>query len=357
AVLDSGIADHRLFEGVKIDSYNWVSDDRVKASARGHGTAVASILGGESGIAPEARLLDFRVLDAAGQGSSFDVAEAIVRAADLGADVINLSLGLYQETVHLHEAVRYAHQKGSLMVAAAGNDALTQLPFPAAYAEVLAVTAVDGNGLHAGFSNRSKGIDVAAPGVGVVVADPEGQERQINGTSAAAPFVSGTLAALLSENPGGAPENAVRLLKAQLNEAGAPGMDASYGGGLVDWDRLREREASDLQDLAVAAIHMELGSQPGTRVPVKVVVQNRGTTWIPAAQLTVVQTGEATEEFMITSLAPGAIAERTVYRHLPSAGMDAVVEMGASVALEDGTADRRPENNTRFTRFTPAKLD
>ena len=357
AVLDSGIADHRFFEGVEIDSYNWVSDDRVKASARGHGTAVASILGGESGIAPEARLLDFRVLDAAGQGSSFDVAEAIVRAADLGADVINLSLGLYQETVHLHEAVRYAHQKGSLMVAAAGNDALTQLPFPAAYAEVLAVTAVDGNGLHAGFSNRSKGIDVAAPGVGVVVADPEGQERQINGTSAAAPFVSGTLAALLSENPGGAPENAVRLLKAQLNEAGAPGMDASYGGGLVDWDRLRERETSDLQDLAVAAIHMELGSQPGTRVPVKVVVQNRGTTWIPAAQLTVVQTGEATEEFMITSLAPGAIAERTVYRHLPSAGMDAVVEMGASVALEDGTADRRPENNTRFTRFTPAKLD
>lgn len=169
--------------------------------------------------------------------------------------------------------------------------------------------------------------------------------------------MSGTLAALLSEDPDGSPENAVRLLKAQLNEAGAPGIDASYGGGLVDWDRLRERETSDLRDLAVAAIHMELGSQPGTRVPVKVVVQNRGTTWIPEAELTVVQAGQDTEEFLITSLAPGAIAERTLYRYLPSAGVDAVVEMGAQVALEDGTADRRPENNTRFIRFTPAKID
>lgn len=357
AVLDSGIAEHPSFAGVEINVYNWVSDDRTKTDARAHGTAVASILGGKTGIAPEARLLDFRVLDGAGQGTSFAVAEAIVRAVDLGAEVINLSLGLYQETAVLREAVRYANQQDILMVAAAGNDALTRLPYPAAYPEVLAVAAVDGNGLHAGFSNRSQGIDFAAPGVGVVVADAEGHNRRINGTSAAAPFVSGTLAALLSENPKLTPEGAVRLLKAQLNEAGAPGVDMEYGGGLLDWDRLRERETPDFQDMALASIFLDKSSQPGTRVPLRVVVQNRGTVWVPEAELVVAQLGEQTEKFMITSLAPGAIAERTVFRQLPPAGTDALFEIGARITLGDGAVDRRPENNLKVARYQAANLD
>lgn len=357
AVVDSGIADHAVFEAVKIDSDDWVKKDRAKLAVKAHGTGVASIVSGSLGIAPEARLLDFRVLDGEGVGSSFAVAAAIVAAADRGADIINLSLGLYRETHVLREAVRYANEKGVLMVAAAGNDGLAKLVYPAAYPEVLAVTAVDEKGRHAVFPNRSEAIDVAAPGVGVAVADPEGGYRQVSGTSAATPFVSGTLAALLSEDRGLSPEAAVRLLKEHLNEAGAPGIDAEYGGGLLGWARLRERETRDLQDVAVAAIHLEPGSLRGTRVPIKVVIENRGTAWMPKAELLVWQTGEEMEKFTISSLAPGAIAERAVFRHLTPSEEEVGVEIGARVSLEDGVQDQRPENDIRVARFKAASAE
>lgn len=351
AVVDSGIAEHVVFDAVAIDSDDWVAKDRAQSAAKAHGTGVASIVAGKLGIAPEAKLLDFRVLDGEGVGSSYAVAAAIVSAADRGADIINLSLGLYRETHVLREAVRYANEKGVLMVAAAGNDGLARLVYPAAYPEVLAVTAVDGQARHAVFPNQSKAIDFAAPGVGVTVADPEGGFRQVSGTSAATPFVSGTLAALLSEARGLTAETAVQLLREHLNEAGAPGIDAQYGGGLLDWDRLRERETSDVQDLAVAAIYLEPGLLPGTRVPIKVVIQNRGTAWMPKAELVVAQTGEEAEKFVISSLAPGAIAERTVFKHLPSLGEEVAIEMGARVSLEEGARDQRPENDERVARF------
>jgi subtilisin family serine protease len=301
--------------------------------------------------------LDFRVLDGDGQGSAFMVAEAIVRAVDMGAALINMSLGLYRETTLLREAVRYADEQGVLMVAAAGNDGLPRLTYPAAYSAVLSVTAVDGSGRQAVFPNRSESIDFAAPGVGVVVADPEGGYRQISGTSAAAPFVSGTLAALLSTDLTQSPEAAVRLLEKHLNEAGALGSDEKYGGGLLDWDRLRERNTQDFQDVALAAIHMDLDSQPGTRVPINVVVQNRGTAWLPEVELAVVQLGEATEHFTITSLAPGAVAERTVYRLLPSKGFENAIELGARAGLKDANQDQRPENNAHLARFQSTEVE
>jgi hypothetical protein len=354
AVIDSGIAEHAVFESVSIESNDWIGGGRVRPVDKAHGTGVASILAGSSGIAPEAKLLDYRVLNAEGVGTSYAVASAIVRAVDQGADIINLSLGLYHETHVLNAAVQYAAEKGVIMVAAAGNDGFAQLVYPAAYPEVLAVTAVDGQGRHAVFPNRSDVIDIAAPGVGVAVADSEGGYRLVSGTSAATPFVSGTLAALLSEDSNLTPEAAVHLLKAHLNEAGAPGVDAEYGGGLMDWDRLRERETRDFHDLAVASIHLEPGSLPGTRAPFKVVIQNRGTAWMPKAELVVLQRGQTSEKFVISSLAPGAIAERTVFRHLPAVGDEEGVEIGARVSLEADERDQRPENDIRVARFRAA---
>ncbi|CAI8282394.1 MAG: Subtilisin BL [Opitutia bacterium UBA7350] len=351
AVVDSGIADHAAFDAVEIESNDWVKEDVSEIEARAHGTAVASILGGKMGLAPEARLLDFRVLDKDGEGSVFAVAEAIVRATDMGAHIINLSLGLYQETALMREAVRYADANGVLMVAAAGNDAQARLPYPAAYSEVLSVTAVDGLGLHAGFSNRSERINFAAPGVGVYAADPKGNYRSINGTSAATPFVSGTLAALLSEEPHISGAEAIRLLQSHLNEAGASGADPEYGGGILDWDRLRNRAIRDYEDLALASIHLDRATLPGTRAAFKVVVQNRGTVWIPKAELIVAEPGAAKEQFTITSLAPGASSERTVYRQLPPREVEATLVIGAQVRLEEGALDRRPENNNRMAQF------
>src|SRR5690606_921845 len=159
---------------------------------------------------------------------------------DRGAAIINMSLGLYADADVVREAVHYAHDKGVVMVAAAGNDAFTQLAYPAAYPEVLAVTAVDAAGRQALFPNQSTTIDFAAPGVGLLAAAVDDRVESFSGTSAAAPVVTGTLAALISEDPSWTPIQAVAVLQRYLNDAGAAGIDPVYGAGVLDWDRLRE---------------------------------------------------------------------------------------------------------------------
>ena len=162
-----------------------------------HGTAMAGIIAGHGhgpgdadgvmGIAPQARILPVRVIledtdpqrkkARASRGGA--LAEGIRWAADHGADVINLSLGDDSRTAHPDaaedNAVQYALRKGIVVVASAGNNGQHGSPvsYPAAYPGVLAVTAVDHNDRHAAFSTSRWYAAVAAPGVDVVIADPD----------------------------------------------------------------------------------------------------------------------------------------------------------------------------------------
>ena len=196
-ILDSGIEAHPQFDDVYIVHID-LAGGGVAGPGAAHGTAVASIIAGSEGIAPAAELFVVRVLDDEGMGNSFHVAEGIVQAVDLGVDVLNMSLGVYQDTQLMREAIRYAEDNDVIMVAAAGNDGYTQMPYPAAYPQVLSVTAVDSVGRQALFPNQSSSIDFAAPGVGVLTAKENGGTMLFSGTSAAAPFVTGTLASILS---------------------------------------------------------------------------------------------------------------------------------------------------------------
>ncbi len=351
-VLDSGVEDHAYLEAVNIDSID-LTGRGISGAGSGHGTAVASIIAGQEGIAPAADLLVLRVLDDQGIGSSFDVAAGIVQAVDQGARVINLSLGLYQDAPVLREAVRYAHQQGVILVAAAGNDGYHKLPYPAAYPQVLSVTAVDGRGRHAVFPNRSKSIHLAAPGVGILTAGEEGDTQLFSGTSAAAPFVTGTLAALLSADPNLSQQQAVDLVNHHLDEAGAIGADRFYGGGLLNWDRLRERKTKDIADVALAEIYLQPDAQPGTTVPVEVTVQNRGTSWLTAGKLTVLTDDSIPQEFTVGSLAPGQTTTRKVYVTVPTLQSDKKLQIAARVLAEDSDRDVRPENNSRAIFFKP----
>ena len=351
-ILDSGIEVHSTFDDVYIVDID-LAGAGVAGPGAGHGTAVASIIAGRDGIAPAAELFVVRVLDENGSGNSFHVADGIIQATDMGVHIINMSLGVYQDSRLLREAVQYATEQGVLIVAAAGNDGYMRLPYPAGYSGVLSVTAVDQQGRQALFPNQSMQIDFAAPGVGVVAAAAEGGTQSFSGTSAAAPFVSGTLAAMLSADPGRTSRQTVELLKRYLNDAGAPGVDPVYGAGVVDWDRLRERATPGILDAAVASIHLDPAALPGTTMPIEVTVQNRGTRWFSGADLEVI-IGEADPvNFLLESLGPGQTTTRRVFAQIPSMDSDEALTIAARVLPEKPMDDVRLENNLKVIQFRP----
>ena len=353
-ILDSGIEAHAYLDGLNIDSVD-LTGRGLSGLGSGHGTAVASIIAGKEGIAPAADLLVIRVLDDQGVGNSFDLATGIIYAVDQGVQVINLSLGFYQNSQVLRDAVQYAQAQGVILVAAAGNDGYSQLSYPAAYPQVLSVTAVDGRGRQAVFPNQSEAIDFAAPGVGIFAADEDADNQLFSGTSAAAPFVTGTLAALLSADSTLTAQQAVDLLERYLDDAGAAGTDPIYGGGLLNWDRLRERTTKDVNDLALADIYLQPDAMPGTTMPIEVTVQNRGTAWMSVAELTVLVGESAPQEFTVGTLSPGQTTTRKIHVQVPTLQSGEMLQIAARVLTEDASDDVRPENNTKAVFFRPTQ--
>ncbi|MBL6829221.1 MAG: S8 family serine peptidase [Puniceicoccaceae bacterium] len=354
AILDSGIQAHSQFDDIYIAPIDLV-DCGVAGRGAAHGTSVASIITGREGIAPAAELFVVRVLDDEGLGNSYDVAQGIVQAVDLGVQIINMSLGVYQDAALLRQAIKYADDRGVIMVAAAGNDGYNRMPYPAAYPQVLSVTAVDAGGQHANFSNQSKEIDFAAPGVGVLTAKEDKGTTLFSGTSAAAPFVSGTIASLISGDDALSPKQAVEALKRYLNDQGPPSADPVYGAGLVDWDRLRERATPNLLDVALADIYLQPDAQPGNTMPIEVTVQNRGTKWFSDAQLEIF-VGEAKPiSFILGSLGPGQTTTRKVFTQIPPLDSDETLSLAARVMPKKVEDDIRLDNNLKAVTFRSAK--
>ena len=196
AVVDSGIEEHPTFAAHQVTHVDLVNDGQP---FNGHGTAMASLIGGQNwqaaGVAPAVQLLDVRVSDTSGTSDSYTLAHGITTAADSGAHIINISLGSYGDSSVVREAIAYAQNKGVAIIAAAGNDALgNQLSFPASIPNVIAVGGVDANFVQAYFSNTGAGLDVVAPAVGIQSAYGKASIIIGDGTSQATALVSGALA-------------------------------------------------------------------------------------------------------------------------------------------------------------------
>lgn len=128
--------------------------------------------------------------------TTFDIANGIVTAVSKGASIINLSLGGTGDSPLIHSLIRSARDQGVLFVAAAGNEPTLAPTYPAAYPEVIAVTALSPTGEIAPYANRGDFVDVAAPGVSLV--HYAGQLYMVTGTSTATANVSALAAALMS---------------------------------------------------------------------------------------------------------------------------------------------------------------
>jgi subtilisin family serine protease len=127
-----------------------------------------------AGVAWNASVLPVKVLNNLGGGTDFQIASGIVWAVDRGADIVNLSLGAPTLGPALCSAVDYATSKGALVIAAAGNSRTSEPFYPAACPGVLAVSATDGDGDFASFSNYGPWVALAAPGIGVMSTQNDG---------------------------------------------------------------------------------------------------------------------------------------------------------------------------------------
>ncbi|CAL9396136.1 hypothetical protein SUDANB108_01371 [Streptomyces sp. enrichment culture] len=261
AVLDTGVeADHPDLAGNVLpgkDLVRFGAEPGDRAWAR-HGTAMAGIIAGHGhgpgnadgvlGIAPEAKILPVRVILEDGDPSRAKarstrgnaLAEGIRWAADHGADVINLSLGDDSASAHPEptedQAIQYALKKGVVVVASAGNggEKGDHISYPAAYPGVIAATAVDRAGTRASFSTRRWYATVSAPGVDVVIADPDRKYYEGWGTSAAAAFVSGAAALVKAAHPDLTPAQIKKLLEDTARNGPVGGRDDSRGFGFID---------------------------------------------------------------------------------------------------------------------------
>ncbi|MGH7480872.1 MAG: S8 family serine peptidase [Longimicrobiales bacterium] len=267
----------------------------VPHQSAGHGLHVAGTIGaagndayGVTGVAWSVRVRPVRVLGIGGSGGHYDIAQGILYAAGLPADdgmggqvqasegarIINLSLSSDASSAELQAAVSAAASAGALIVAAAGNDGVSDPRYPASYAEVVSVAAVGPDLELASYSNFGPTVDIAAPGgdlsdgnntFGVASSTWNFQTSQpnhdyLNGTSMAAPHVTGVAALLLAADPTLTADELRAHLLDYAVDLGPLGRDDQFGHGLLNARNSLARSRGPERDLYAQLYSATLGN-------------------------------------------------------------------------------------------------
>ena len=188
-------------DGFLLPSLSVAGDVKPSDASPTHGTSMfETILRGlslndkESGV----KILPVDVYGNNVSTSTFEVANGIYQAINAGANPINLSLGSSGDSPFLHDVIKSGAAQGIMFFAAAGNEPTTAPSYPAAYPEVMAVTAGTRDGSIASYANRGSFVDLAAPGTAMVLFN--GQSWLVVGTSASTAYASGMAAAMVDGN-------------------------------------------------------------------------------------------------------------------------------------------------------------
>jgi len=252
AVIDTGLdLNHPDLQGQWVQGYNERSPSSPPQDDQGHGTHVSGIIAaamnnkiGIVGIAPSSKIMPVKVLDSTGKGDDMDIAVGIQWAADHGANIINLSLGeglnsagSFASSEYITDAVLYAQSKGILVVAAAGNDGLGTISYPAALPGVLSVAATTSENKLTDFSNYGFPLSLEAPGDRILSTYPQALSSgyaYLWGTSMASPMVSAVAALIWSANPTWTSTHVIRKLLASATDTQKKGWTETQGFGLVN---------------------------------------------------------------------------------------------------------------------------
>jgi hypothetical protein len=253
-VIDTGLDfSHPEFAG-RPETAGLKPQSVVDSSTDFHGTAVASVIAapangvGMVGVYPQAVLQAYDA-DLSGRLTEGEVIQGIETAAQQGRAVINLSLGGSQFDPVLQDVVFSAFRRGALIVAASGNSGNrgSTLSFPASLAHVLTVGATNSADKPASFSSSSAAVDLAAPGVGITTAVPLSYDstgyRLHDGTSFAAPIVSGAAAWVWTARGDLDNTQVFDLLRFSARDVWTPGFDLYTGFGILDVASALAREA------------------------------------------------------------------------------------------------------------------
>jgi thermitase len=238
AVLDTGVQfNHPDLAGRLLPGRDFAYGDMDAADDNGHGTWVSGIIAanandgyGMAGISWSDKILPVKIMTREGTGSTIDLADGIMWAADHGADVINMSVGGFPYSQAIQNAVTYAWDKGAVLVGAAGNNRRSETFYPASYDNVVSVTATQVNDEFSNWSSWGPKVDVSAPGSSVLVTncytctygdhDSWGSHTYISGTSFAAPNVSGVIALIRARYPSYTPSQVVNRLITTTDDLG-----------------------------------------------------------------------------------------------------------------------------------------
>lgn len=240
AVIDSGVdMDHPELRGAVIGYLDAIDGT---AEPHAHGTAMAAAITARArlqGVAPAARLLAARAFGggaaaSSAKGKSFQILTALDWAAKQRARIVNLSFAGPQDRL-LSQALVGIRDQMMIAVAAAGNGGAGAAPlYPGADPNVISVTATDAEDRIFPGANRGSHIAIAAPGVDVLAAEPDGRYAYSSGTSIAAAHVSGLVALLLEKRPELDLDGVRRLLAGSAVDLGPRGRDPVFGAGRID---------------------------------------------------------------------------------------------------------------------------
>jgi hypothetical protein len=238
AVIDSGIdVRHPEFAGAMLTSFDALGS---KEGPHVHGTGVAGAIVSHArlmGSAPAARILAIRAFGASPKGAestSYVILKGLDYAAAHGAQIVNMSFAGPKDAL-IERGIAALAAKGIVMVAAAGNAGPKSPPlYPAANANVMAVSATDAQDRLFAASNRGGHIAIAAPGVEIFLPAPDEKYQMSSGTSFSAAYIRGLAALMLERDPALKPDEVRALLLKTARDLGPPGRDDQFGAGEAD---------------------------------------------------------------------------------------------------------------------------
>ncbi len=321
AVIDSGInLSHDIFSGTQISpaSKDLLNSSSGLADEEGHGTSVAGIVA-ESTPSD----VELMILKTYTDGSSISmetVSQAIRYSADEGADVINLSMTVSLKNAKesspalaaemeksvddMEEQLKYAREKGAIIVASAGNDGRNMdelISFPAVSDNTIAVGSINRKGEWSFFSNYGSKVDFCAPGEELYVAANTGQQiytptlqpNKCSGTSFSAPYIAACCAMVKLDDADSGNQEAIELLKNKCIDYGDPGRDDKYGWGMPKYEDYTE-PAADTDDAAAREARERSAAEARAKSTRSVTV-NTGTVSAKAVKAAVAAAGGRTE--------------------------------------------------------------
>gem|GEM_PF-391177 len=242
ALIDTGVRPDRLPEGAKVEpGRNYVFDDRDTTDVVGHGTKIAGII---LSIVPDVTLVPLVYYSQYPSGVPVNggieaMCRAMYDAIDVfGCRIVNVSSGVLVDDPALREALRYAEEKGVIVISAVGNDRIAapeRVFYPAGYETVIGVGAADKDLGIARFSQVNSSVMVVAPGTDLEVLSIRGGSvtEKASGTSYAAAHVAAHAASLATAYPDMTPAEFRHVLRISAHDLGMVGYDETFGWGYV----------------------------------------------------------------------------------------------------------------------------